>query len=131
MKESGRHKFLASCLEKLSASDNVKQAAQQKKRASCEQNAKNFSLQGAKKDGYVGTCMKKNEVAIAMEDARTGDSAAVQKTAGGKASRKPSAKSQRANSCSDQAGAQDLKGAARKDFIAKCKGRQKRGEGKK
>lgn len=61
---SKRDAYIKSCLDKVSAPDNVKKAELQQKRALCEQNAKNHKLQGNDKASYLETCMNKNEAAM-------------------------------------------------------------------
>lgn len=122
IKDTERNKFMVSCLAKLSSSANVKQAAQQKKRGACEQNARNHSLQGVKKDDYLRICMQKNEAVAAIADVKGTNAIGVEKPAE-TLSTKPAAKP-RGASCEERAGKDGLKGAARKSYIKKCKGQK-------
>lgn len=64
---SERKAFLQSCLAQVSSPANVKEIELQRKKAVCEQNAKNYKLQGNDKANYVVTCINKNEAAAAVE----------------------------------------------------------------
>ncbi len=54
---------MMSQISKASAPSNVLAVALKQKAAQCEQNAKNFGLQGNERAGYVGTCVSKNDAA--------------------------------------------------------------------
>lgn len=118
-----RHCFMATCLNKMSSPEQVRQAAERKKRATCEQNTRNHSLQGVKKDNYLRTCMQENEAATAIADINGTSAIGVKKPAE-TAPAKPSVKPRESGSCADQAGKKGLKGSAHKDYIRKCKGRK-------
>ncbi|MDO8313026.1 MAG: PsiF family protein [Sideroxyarcus sp.] len=127
-----RDAFLQSCLAQTSTPANVQELAQQKKRRTCEQNAKNLKLNPGNKPGYVETCMNKNEAAIAAKTLNapqsTQPTARVAKTpsktattsADNSASKKPTKQDGRKNSCSQQAKEKGLKGDARKRFMKDC-----------
>ena len=61
-----RKAFLESCLAQVSSPSNVKEIELQRKKAVCEQNAKNYKLQDNEKDNYLVTCVNKNEAAAAV-----------------------------------------------------------------
>ena len=65
MKSAVRTDFLTSCLVRLASPENVRQVALQKKRAVCERNAKNLSLRNDWKSRYIGTCLERNDAALA------------------------------------------------------------------
>ncbi|HEY6093980.1 MAG TPA: hypothetical protein VIU93_03410 [Gallionellaceae bacterium] len=56
-----RTAYVKQCLAESSKPANVKRVAEQHKQMSCEQNAKNFALQGAAKTSYVTKCMNQND----------------------------------------------------------------------
>lgn len=62
-----RTAYLKQCLAESSAPANIKRVAQQQKKASCEQNARNLALKGNAKTDYVAKCMVENEARDAME----------------------------------------------------------------
>lgn len=68
MKASDRAGFLTSCLSRLGAPENVKQAVLRKKKGTCERNAKNLSLRDEFRSRYVGICVERNEAALAYAD---------------------------------------------------------------
>lgn len=55
------------CLAEAGSPANVKRVAEQQKRMSCEQNAKNKALQGAAKADYVARCLDQNDAKDAAE----------------------------------------------------------------
>lgn len=64
-----RDNFLKSCLAELSTPAHVQEVAQQNKKATCEQNAKNKGLSSSHKGEYVNECVSKNEAAEAAKEA--------------------------------------------------------------
>lgn len=62
-----RNALILSCLAKASSPQNVNAVALQQKILNCTQNAKNKELQGSKKEGYLTTCIYKNEALLALE----------------------------------------------------------------
>lgn len=64
---SDRNALLLACLAKASSPENVNAIAMQQKVLNCNQNAKNKRLQGSKKEGYLTTCLYKNEAILALE----------------------------------------------------------------
>lgn len=119
MKEAERSKFMVSCLSRQSSSSNVKQVVQQKKKSTCEQNARNQALQGSKRDSYLRSCMQENEAAVAIGDIKGTSAIGVQKPVAA-APEKPAEKPRA--TCEEQARKDGLKGSERKNRIKKCKG---------
>lgn len=128
-----RDAFLQSCLAQTSAPANVQEIAQQNKRLTCEQNAKNLKLSLGNKSGYVEECMRKNEAAIAAKKLNTPQSDRPD-TYAAKATSKPAAAgsdkpvskktgqiSQQEKLCFQQAKKQGLNGSARKQFVKDCR----------
>lgn len=66
LKLSERSAYMKSCLAQASSPANVKEAELQHKRALCEQNAKNYKLQGNSRANYIPTCINKNEAVAAV-----------------------------------------------------------------
>ncbi len=56
-----RTAYIKQCLADSSSPANVKKIAGLQKKMSCEQNAKNKSLQGAAKANYISSCVNRNE----------------------------------------------------------------------
>ncbi len=54
---------MMSQITKASAPSNVKAMALKQKAAQCEQNARNFGLQGGQRTIYVDTCVNQNDAA--------------------------------------------------------------------
>ena len=69
MKASERTGFLMSCLNRMGASENVRQAVLRKKKGYCERNAKNLSLHDEFRSKYIGICLERNEAALAHAEA--------------------------------------------------------------
>lgn len=67
LKLSQRSAFMKSCLAQVSSPANVKEAELRHKRALCEQNAKNYKLQGNNRANYTATCINKNEAEAAAK----------------------------------------------------------------
>lgn len=109
-----RDEFLTSCLAQISSPANVKENAQQNKRRTCEQNAKNLNLNPGKKPEYFDQCMNKNEAATQAKKV-AGNSTRPPKSLKGD----PEASKNR--SCAQQAKEQNLAGHARKRFMDRCK----------
>lgn len=68
---SERNAYMKSCLAQVSSPANVKEAELRRKRALCEQNAKNFKLQGNDRANYIATCMNRNEAEAAAKHNQT------------------------------------------------------------
>lgn len=64
---SDRNALILSCLTKASSSQNVNAVVLQQKILNCTQNAKNKGLQDSKREGYLTTCIYKNEAILALE----------------------------------------------------------------
>jgi hypothetical protein len=64
LKPSERDAFIKSCLKQLSSPSNVEKAEQQRLKALCEQNAKNYHLEGDEQTNYVTSCMSHNEAEV-------------------------------------------------------------------
>lgn len=79
-----RNAYMESCLAQVSSPANVKEAELRHKRALCEQNAKNYKLQGNNRASYTMTCLNKNEAEAAIKSANN------QITSGKKAARSAS-----------------------------------------
>ena len=62
-----RTAYIKQCLADSSSPANVKKVAEQQKKMSCEQNAKNKALQGAAKASYLASCVNRNEAREAAE----------------------------------------------------------------
>jgi hypothetical protein len=67
LKPSERSTYLKSCLAQVSSPANVKDAELRRKRALCEQNAKNYKMQGNNRNEYIATCMNENEALAATK----------------------------------------------------------------
>lgn len=67
LKPSERSAYMKSCLAQVSSPANVKEAELRHKRTLCEQNAKNFKVQGSERDNYIATCMNRNEAEAAAK----------------------------------------------------------------
>lgn len=117
VKVAERHCFIAACLDRKSSPEHVRQKAEAKKRATCEQNAKNMTLSGARHDGYISDCMHKNEAAraagIAPAETKIEASESSGKQRAGKGSK-------RDDKCYAKADEKGLKGKERKQFVARC-----------
>jgi hypothetical protein len=111
-----RKAFLKSCLAQVGSPANVKEAVQQNKRATCEQNARNMKLAGTKRSDYLNGCMNKNEAAVV---AKKVEAQAAARSQAAKA-RKPAKPAAGNVSCSQKAKQQGLQGEARKKFIRDC-----------
>lgn len=61
MSTAQRTAFTKQCLADISSPANVAYLAQQQKQMSCEQNAKNKSLQGTAKANYLAKCVNQND----------------------------------------------------------------------
>jgi hypothetical protein len=109
-----RDEFLTSCLAQISTPANVKENAQQNKRRTCEQNAKNLKLNPGKKPEYFDQCMNKNEAATQAKKIASHSTLTPK-------SSKRSAESSKNKSCAQQAKEQDLTGHSRKRFMNNCK----------
>ena len=62
-----RTSYIKQCLAEASSPANVRRVAEQQKKVSCEQNARNKALQGVAKTSYVASCFNKNEAREAAE----------------------------------------------------------------
>ena len=62
-----RTAYIKQCLAESASPANVKRVAEQQKKMSCEQNAKNKALQGAAKTSYIASCVNRNEAREAAE----------------------------------------------------------------
>ncbi|GAB4416078.1 MAG: hypothetical protein OHK0054_06350 [Sideroxydans sp.] len=122
-----RNDFLQHCLKQARAADNVRVIAEQDKRRTCEQNARNLRLNPGQKPGYIEECMRRNEAAAA---ARKYQASPRPKLATPKpptsapghdaAPSRAGAPSPR-QKCAQQARARGLKGTARKTFLQECR----------
>jgi len=125
-----REAFLQSCLAQISAPSNVQEVAQQNKRRTCEQNAKNLKLNPGNRPDYIEECMRKNEAAIAARNLQSGHpsppvaKAQVRsKESEAAVPAKPVKRSSKKNSCLQQAKEKGLQGRERKQFMQDCRQR--------
>ncbi len=58
LKPSERSAFMDSCLAQLRSQSSVEEAEQRERKAQCEQNARNLSLQGDAQARYIASCME-------------------------------------------------------------------------
>ncbi len=122
MKPSERDAFMKSCLAQVNSAVNSKEGEQQRKRASCEQNAQNQKLQGNDKANYVASCVNANEAQAAAKS--KGVVAESKPATAEKPVRKAAAtqsKPAKHKSCAQQAKDKGLKGEERKAFLHSCK----------
>lgn len=66
---SDRNALVALCLASENSPANVSAVVAKQKLAYCEQNAKNKRMQGSEREGYITTCMQKNEAQLAFQAA--------------------------------------------------------------
>jgi hypothetical protein len=64
-----RTAYIRQCLADAGSPANVKRVAEQQKKMSCEQNAKNKALQGTARADYVARCLFQNDARDAAEAA--------------------------------------------------------------
>ena len=67
MSVAQRNAYVKQCLAESATPANVARAAEQQKKMSCEQNAKNKELQGTAKADYISKCVYQNDAKEAAE----------------------------------------------------------------
>lgn len=112
-----REDFLQTCLKQVSAPENVRVLSAQKKRETCEQNAKNLHLNPGSKPSYVSECLHRNEAAEAANKLSTSTppQSTLTRPQPDRTAQPPR------TSCAKQARAQKLKGEPRKKFMRECR----------
>ncbi len=147
LRGAAKESFLSSCLSATltqnSTPERVRALTAQDKRNTCEQNAKNMKMDGAKKTSYINDCISANDAAVEARKAGVPEHAnAVSKTpnrqhqqlaaapnpTAEKYARKHATKKQAdakpkvsVKTCVKNANKEKLKGAERKHYISACR----------